>query len=353
MKLHINSVLSIMCAIGTLHTADLPSAKLNFSLKTAQKQLIKKYTHEHASSPSFFVLLNPGTDAKAIVYYRINDYIKVWSTPTKIDGNRSGEVAIVGDTHLVFAQDYTNGIWVYTIGQQASAKNIELPPYESPWWMRLSQSISCLKELSSTEKKLLVNANYEGLFLVDLIAQKATHILKLDEGIMSSVLPNSSGDGVWYRTLHVGNDYSVTPSKYTVGHFDLRSHTSTVLAEMPGQITHFSVNANDTYCAAIVDNAIQIYDVRNQKKESPIAIASDRVVKGSLFANNNTLVYTTRKNISSKDQRLETISLASRITQSVQLPSYISGIEYHLNTGLLVGHKYPSELEIYDFGFKT
>lgn len=353
MKLLIHCALNIVCAVGTLCAADIHHPAFDLSLKTARKYLVNKYAHEHASSPSFFVLLNPGSHEKAFVYYRTKGYIELWSTPTKIDGKRSGEVAIVGDAYLVVAQDYTNGIWVHTIGQQTSAKNIKLPSYESPWWMKLNQSISCLKEMSSTEKKLLVNANYEGIFLVDLIAQKSTHILKLDQGIISSVLPNSTGDGVWYRTLHVGNDYSDTPSQYTVGHFDIRSRTSTVLAEMPGQITHFSVNANDTYCAAIVDNTIQIYDVRNQKKESPILIASDRIVNGSLFANNDTLVYATRENIGSKDRRLESISLASRITQSEQLPSYISGIEYHLNTGLLIGHKYPSALEIYDFGFKT
>jgi hypothetical protein len=346
--------LALLCTAGTLvHASDKSAYEgmITLGKYTAKKYVFNKYTYDNASSKTCFALFcstATGDSNSVVVYNRKQSYNKCSEQKNIIPGARSAAIAIINDAHIVTGQKYNDGLFVAPIFWEEKAKNIKLPAYTSPSGID-TNSIGGLHAMKNNETHFLCRTSYAGVFVLDLSTEKVTH--NFEQHYISMALPNTSGDGIWYTSdKHNPDDHSV---QYKLGHYDLRSAKTTTNIEVPKRLNSFSINPSGTHCAFTSNNdRVLIFDIAAKKTEHTLYMPDGDRVDSTMFINDTTLMYETKKmkdGIFSTEHQLHSFSLSSEDRERCALPH---STRFHQNTGLVIGYEYPFELHIYEFDFK-
>lgn len=301
---------------------------------------------KHASSKKYIVTKDESNYYNTnIDIYSREDNALLRKIPNRTIPNNSTLELAITDDYVVSATIEDKGLWVDTLTDQSTNKNIRFPAAHS-WGIKSlhiipqqSHLVSCIH--SST------------LIIVDIEKGCINHTCAEDQSALKAI-PNSTGNGFLFVHPKGPNI-----SEYTASHYDVRSGQCTPLPITTREILPpLASNQNNTRYAIGDTYTVLLFDVTAGKQDHTITLPKERKTRCLFFADDSTIVYNT-ENINFNGERkhaLETLSLQTNNPHRSPRPldTQISILKFHQNTNVLVGttERFGPGLILYDFSAK-
>jgi len=317
----------------------------------AKKYVLNKNVTDYksASSDSFFVGENRDNKSEILVFDRKHGYKHHITLQSHFDLNsyRDPKMAIIQDEYLMSAHKDTDGLWIDKIGTTSSSKNIKLKQDETFQKHGWSHPINHLHAVPKQSN--VVSFEHRDAVFLDITTEQiiSTFSCPANQSSILTVIPNSCGTGIFYRTGKVSEKVG------SIGHYDMRSKDNTLFeAELPFDITPLSANGDNSRCMVQSARRLVIYDVKTGKKEFPMYLLDDKKeVKTALFADNDTILFAT-ENTKEKEYALHSMALSSGDVKTSQLKDDVCGISHHHDSRLLFETDLWGNIKVvYDVGF--
>ncbi len=296
-----------------------------------------------ASCESFFTMSCHG-NKNCLIYDRKKDYQLHGTRKNHFSSYRTVNAAILDNNKLVRAQSYDEGLWIDTLDHNdAPAQHIAFPAFPG---IENNAYVKTLNSIPNKPTSLLAGIVAGKCILVDVHTQKGIQILPT--WYVAQAIPDSTGNGLWYRTLQDG------PARYNhqVGHYDIRSEKTTHITEINSDTNQININKAGNWCHLNLQDGRHLIFNNDTSSQKVKSFQSSNLNNTNVFCidENNTIEFGNVLDIKEKSNLLTYVSENKHICNLVWFPSSDdeSKMAYLENTQLLVTYEGDSAVKVYE-----